>query len=415
MKRVILDTQSNRHFKGVALEQSYDQRGGVCQAGTGDIVVTTEQIDRCFLRYWKGLGFDLPEFLVAGPFDPTCTLSQLVLRNQSLQDQVRSRLNGEPARLEFFCIEESERLVARALGIAPYCNFEVSIPLSRKPNFKRFFDQNGLRTPSWFACRNGEELLRYGIPMLQAGKTLLLKAEDGTGGIACGGMKLVANEEQLRVLSARELSFGAEFVVEEVVPRSAEVSIHWEITETGTVRLVGIFEQLSRNFGYAGAVWPAQSITEKTRQCIMSEAEGKFWPALIALGAVGFFCCDIVVDKEGVPYWIDFNPRKGAILYVHDMVRRLSLVHARQEHGFFRHEHLRLPERAEAYSFSEIHTLLGDLLVPHFSGFAVVSNPGVIAHGYCDITGISWVSAESAEARFSKARRKVLREIEVFS
>ncbi len=413
MRRVILDTQSNRHFKGVALEQSYDQRGGICQAGTGDVVVTTDPINRDFLRYWEGLGFDLPEFLVAGPFDPTCTLSQLVLRNQFLQGQIRSRVNGEPSRLEFFCIEESERQVSEALGIAPYCNFDVSIPLSRKPNFKRFFDRNGLRTPSWFACRNGEELLRHGLPMLQVGKTLLLKAEDGTGGIACGGMKLIANEEQLRNLTGQGLAFGAEFMIEEVIPHSTEVSLHWQITEEGKACFTGIFEQLSRNFGYAGAVWPAQSLPKETRRCIMNEAESRFWPALIAEGAIGFFCCDIVVDDDGVPYWIDFNPRKGAILYVHDMVRRLSRAHANSDSGFFRHEHLRLPDRVEAYSFLEIQNLLGDLLVPHFSGFAVVSNPGVIAHGYCDITGISWVSPASAEARFEKAKRRVMREIEV--
>lgn len=415
MKRVILDTQSNRHFKGVELEQSYDQRGGICQAGAGDIVVTTDLIDQHFLRYWSGLGFELPEFLVAGPFDPACTLSQLVLRNPDLQRQITSRLNDGPARLEFFCIEESERQVTKALGIAPYCNFDVSIPLSRKPNFKRFFDEIGLRTPPWFACQSREDLVRYGTSLLGAGKTFLLKSEDGTGGIACGGMRHIEDAEQLCFATERELSLGTEFVVEEVVPRLTEVAIHWEMMTEGNVHPIGIFEQLSSNFGYAGAVWPTQSITEQTRQCIMSEAEGKFWPALLTLGAVGFFCCDIVVDKEGLPYWIDFNPRKGAILYVHDMVRRLSLKYAGGKQGFFKHEHLRLPERANPYSFSELRALLGDLLQPHYSGFAVVSNPGVIAHGYCDITGISWVSAESAEARFSKAKRRVLREIEVFA
>jgi len=410
MRRIIIDTQSNRHFRGVVLEQRYDQRGGVCQAGTGDLVVTTDPIDPDFLRYWKDLGFDLPEFLVAGPFDPECTLSQLVLRNPALQRQIRSHVDGEPARLEFFCIEESEQLVSQALGITPYCNFGISIPLSRKPNFKRFFNQIGLRTPAWFSCRSREDLIRHGASLLDAGVTFLLKAEDGTGGIACGGMRYIANAEQLHAVANKELCFGTEFVVEEIVPRSAEISLHWEITVDGTVRPIGIFGQLSKNFGYAGAVWPAEGITDKTRSYIMKEAESQFWPVLLAHGAVGFFCCDIIVDREGLPYWIDFNPRKGAILYVHDMVRRLSLAHAGGKDGYFRHEHLRLPRRNTPYQFSEMRALLGDLLKPHFSGFAVVSNPGVIAHGYCDITGVSWVSAESAEARFNKARRRVLRE-----
>lgn len=413
MRRIILDTQSNRHFKGVAMEQSYDQRGGICQVGAGDIVVTTEPIDRDFLRYWEGLGFDLPQFLVAGPFDSTCTLSQLVLRNRPLQEKILSLANGEPARLEFFCIEESERQVAETLGITPYCNFNVSIPLSRKPNFKRFFDEIGLRTPSWFSCRNHEDLLKYGNAFLEKRKSFLIKAEDGTGGIACGGMRRIGNLDQLRFAADSGLCFGAEFLVEEVVPRSAEVSFHWEITQSGEVLPVGIFEQLSHDFAYAGAVWPVQGVTDETSRCIIDEATGRFWPALLARGAVGYFCCDIIVGCDGLPYWIDFNPRKGAILYVHDMVRRLSKKYARQDRGFFKHEHLKLPERAEAYCFSEIRSLLGDLLEPHYSGFAVVSNPGVIKYGYCDITGVSWVSAESAEARFARAKQRVLRKVEV--
>jgi len=407
MKRVILDSQSNRHFRGVALEQAYDQRGGICQAGAGDIVVTTDPILPDFLAYWESLGFDLPEFFVAGPFDPECTLSHLVLRNGALQEQIKSRLNGEPARLEFFCIEESERQVARALGIAPYCNFDIAIPLSRKPRFKRLFQEIGLRTPAWFVCRSREDIVRQGALLLASGRGFLIKADDGTGGIACGGMQRIEESDQLLVLDSVDGRFGDEFFIEEIIPRSTEVSLHWEMQTSGETRLIGVFEQLSRDFGYFGVVWPPRNVQKDVICRIMDDAEQKFWPALRALGALGFFCCDIILDATGAHYWVDFNPRKGAILYVRDMVQRLACIHENGAQPFFLHEHLRLPEREEPYSFSGIRALLADLLNPRHSGFAVISNPGVIAHGYCDVTGISWESADGAESLFRAARRRL--------
>ena len=66
MKRIILDTQSNRHFRGVPLEQMYDQRGGPCQLDDTGIVITTEPIDPEWLEYWQGLGFTLPQFSLPG-------------------------------------------------------------------------------------------------------------------------------------------------------------------------------------------------------------------------------------------------------------------------------------------------------------------------------------------------------------
>ncbi len=407
MKRIILDTQSNRHFRGVPLEQMYDQRGGPCQLDDTGIVITTEPIDPEWLEYWQGLGFTLPQFFTAGPFDPDYTLSQLVLRNSALQEKIRASVNGEPSRLEFFCIEESERRVAEALGIPAYCNFDVAIPLSRKPAFKRFFNEIGLRTPWWLSCRNIKDLASCGETLVQSG-SFLVKAQDGTGGIACGGMVRIQNAAELAALVGQQPNFGDEFMVEEIVDCATEVSIHWEMLADGQIRLINIFEQLSRNFGYAGAVWPSQGISEITKQQICHEAKTILWPALRKLGAIGFFCCDILVDKIGMPWWVDFNPRKGAILYVHDLVRRLSEKHAGQSHGYFRHEHFHLPERTRPWSFMEIRQILADILTPGHPAFAVVSNPGVIPYGYCDVTGISWVSAEAAEARFQEAKRRLM-------
>jgi len=163
MKRVIIDSQSNSSFRGDPAEQAYDQRGGLCQVGREGIVVTTSQIDPAYLAYWEGIGFELPTLIEAGPFEPTLTLSELSARKPAVQKRIRDVLDGDSARLEFFCIEESERAVAAILnGIPPFCNFDFAIPFSRKPAFKRWFDEIGLMTPLWHEGRNVEDLERIG-------------------------------------------------------------------------------------------------------------------------------------------------------------------------------------------------------------------------------------------------------------
>ena len=74
MKRIIIDSQSSRLFVGVEVEQNYDQRGGLCEVGEGHLIITINPIDQSYLNYWSDtLGFTLPTFLVAGPFDPKYT------------------------------------------------------------------------------------------------------------------------------------------------------------------------------------------------------------------------------------------------------------------------------------------------------------------------------------------------------
>ena len=138
MMRVILDTQSNEFFQGNELEQRFDQRGGLCEVGEGHVVVTTDPIDPVHLAYWESIGFTIPHLVVAGPFEKGKTLSDLVISKPHVQQQIRALTEGKEARLEFFCIEESERVVADILGIDPYCNFDLSISFGKKTGFRSF-------------------------------------------------------------------------------------------------------------------------------------------------------------------------------------------------------------------------------------------------------------------------------------
>ncbi|MEY3784413.1 MAG: hypothetical protein RLZZ230_735 [Candidatus Parcubacteria bacterium] len=193
-------------------------------------------------------------------------------------------------------------------------------------------------------------------------------------------------------------------MAEKVIDLVAEVSIHWEISDDGEVVITDIFDQLAVDFSYAGTAHPsivASEIKDKISQDLME----KFVPYLLSLNAKGYFCCDILVDLNGVVYWTDFNPRKGAIIYINDMAKRLSEVHlSGLQRYFFWHEHFSAKKKL---SFKEVFDVLQEDLIPSCEkAFVVITNPGVIRHGGLDITGFSTTSLKEAKKIVQKSRGK---------
>jgi len=406
MKRVIIDTQSNRLFRGNEMEQDYDQRGGLCQAGENDVVITTNPINSHYLRYWECLGFGLPHLLTAGPFDSRFTLSELIINNSPLRQELEHIVGNSESRLEFFTIEESERQLAVELGITPYCNFDVSVPLSRKNNFKIMCQEIGLPTPIWEVCSYGTDFLNQGRVFLEKHSHFLLKVDDGTGGISCKGMAKIENEGDLLAVAKQIKNFGSNMVLEKIVQDKAfEVSIHWEVTADGELKIVDIFGQIADNFAYVGAFYPA--VDETIEAKIWKQFMDIFAPFLRSKGALGFYCCDILVSDKGEVYWIDFNPRKGAIIYVHSMTTRIAKYHGNGRRAHFFHKHNYVPGIGGKDAFLTIQERLGDLLVPSKQPFVVVTNPGVMEFGYVDITGISQVSIKEAKEVFNRALKRL--------
>ena len=401
--RVIADTQSNSLFRGSRLEQSYDQRGGLCQVGADDVVITTDPISPEYLDYWKGLGFELPHLIVAGPYHPDMTLSELIMSKFEVQQQIVEHVCGRPTRLEFFWISGAEQELAKTLDIQPYCNFSVVINLARKPVFKHLFDQLGLPTPPWSTCRSLDELYKIGFGLLRQGKSFFVKSEEGTGGIACKGMYLIRCMKDLDQITGDIVFLGDEFIVEELIDSPFTVSIHWEIDFDLQFNFLGLFDQHAQNYGYSGGAWPSDA-SGATEQVILHELYQVLCPWLIQNRVIGYGTCDILVDLDGKHYWTDLNPRKGALIYVRDMVQRLQqILDPFVSPWSFMHKHVQLPERELPYSFCDILVKLGSLVSTRQESFVVVTNPGVIPYGYTDITAISTASKQKASECLQQA------------
>lgn len=401
--RIFVDTQSNPLFRGSELEQAYGLRGGLCEGGEQDVVVVSNPFDKEYLSYWEGLGFNLPTIFVTENGQPNLTLSQLIMKDPVTSDALRTIASGnDAARLEFFCIEETERDLARHLNIPAYCNFNFSFKFAKKPNFRRFCLEHGIPVVEGRCCSRFFEAEQVIADLHSRGLGAIVKSESGTGGVACGGIIEIDPGEDIQS-KLREIKFlGDEFVVEKVIRGGdiKEISIHWEILVDRSARIIGIQDQLATNFGYSGVTIPVD-LPEKQVLYVRKTVLEIIIPAMIELGAVGFFSCDVILSPE--EHWMDFNPRKGAALYIRQMIGRLGDMHFSGQQLFVWHEHVNLKKGT---SFQRVRQVFGDLLVPlnDKQRLIVITNSGVLPFGFLDITAISTVSKEDARSHFQETR-----------
>ncbi len=404
IRRVLIETQSNLLFRGVEAEQDYDQRGGLCQVGAGHVIVVTNKIDQDYLTYWEDLGFTLPRIIYAGPFDESCTLSELILRNKEVQQEIKEAVGDNDARLEFFWIEDGERSLAEVLQIAPYCDFDVAINFACKYRFKEMCEELGLSTAPWVGARSVHELVEISRGFFSPGNNVLVKSSNSTGGISLGGIRRVQTHKDLVGDIPQIEKLVTPLVAEKMIDKIAEVSIHWEMHDDGEVTIIGIFDQLARSFSYIGTAYPTE-ISVEIKEKIENDLIEKFIPHLKQYKAKGFFCCDILIDHSGRIYWTDFNPRKGAIIYIHDFAKRIADLHFTGSSDMYLwHEHTSI---ADGVVFEDVRRELHDILVPSSEQpFVVVTNPGIICHGGLDITGFSLSSREDAKRIVQVAKGK---------
>lgn len=407
MKRIIIDAQSNRLFQGSDMEQSYDQRAGLCQVGKGNMVLTTMPVDSDYLKYWSDIGFSLPKMVVAGPFEADKSLSNHIINKPSIQKEIKDFVADEQARLEFFCIEDTERQVSEVLEIDAYCDFSSMKNWTKKSYFKKICEKIDLPTILWSNGDDNGKKISWIKSQLKLGYNVLLKADDGTGGIACGGMLKISNENDLSSQEMQKwLNSDVNFYGEILIPELAgEISIHWEINEEGKLVYVKFFTQMSQDFSYKGAysIESDNPLIEK----IEKEFREKLFPCLANEGGKGFYCCDILVDKSGNHYWTDLNARKGAILFVSSFVERMKHNVFNDQELYFWHYHVNTGKNGSR--FKDVADVLQGMLQPkEEEPFVVVTNPGLINHGYIDITGISTKSVAEAENAFYLAKNKLI-------
>lgn len=387
-QRILVDSQSLPSFIGKESEQDFDQRAGLCQGDKGDIVITTKPYEPAYLEYWQGLGYKIPHLVTAGPYDPHMALSDLIRTKEGVQSEIKSYLRENP-RLEFFHGSARESRLAETLGsqmgIPSYMNFAFAEEFQRKDRFKNLFQVAGieslpflecfeLKVPNWKSIENtlGKTSLGY-----------IAKNVYGSGGKSLGMIVPLRNKDDYI-----NLPLG-NYIIEPCIEVSHEIAVHWEITFEGTIKKIGYFGQIASDLSYIGTHFPItidQAIKRK-----LDRGFKKLTEEIRRRGGLGYMCCDVLVDKNSNIFWSDLNPRKGAIVFIHEAVARLKNIRS-MRNVHVAHQHI---SGTNLRSFKETSQVLGSFIEPS-RDFILITNPGAIRYGFLDITAISENSKECA-------------------
>ena len=396
--RIIIDSQSNPFFLGIESEQNYDQRAALSQGRKGDIVITTNPIDPNYIRYWKKLGFNIPILLTAGPFEKSKILSELILNKKKIQKEIKLHVNGQTSRLEFFTPSEKEEKLAKHLQLPAYVNFDFAKEMQKKSEFKKLCKELNISTLPYISLNKNVTWKEVVDTLGRSENGYFAKHIYGIGGIGLGTIVPLKTEKDLMSLKESD-----NYIIEKTISVALEISVHWEICFDNTVKFINFFEQISENSSYAGTIFPAR-FPKTLRKQIFNEYLA-LSRKIAELKGLGFMCCDILVDENGKFYWSDFNPRKGAILFVNDAVNGfLKNYKLSKKTSFIVHKQV----KSSVSCFSELENLLGQHLVPSLGYIVLITNPGVIQYGTIDVTVISFISHEHATVVFQEIESLII-------
>ncbi|HEY5588756.1 MAG TPA: ATP-grasp domain-containing protein [Candidatus Paceibacterota bacterium] len=395
-QRIIIDSQSNPHFLGEESEQNYDQRAALSQGGKGDIVITTNPIDPEYIEYWKGLNFEIPVLITAGPYKKEKVLSNLIFEKEDIQKEITANLNRKMPRLEFFTPSINEEILANHLNLPTYINFDFAKKMQKKSEFKKLCREINIHTLP-YVLLNQEIKWKDVIDILgENDKGYIAKHIYGTGGAGLGTIIQIKSENDFNSL------FGSEdYIIEKLVDISMEITLHWEIDFNGKVHFINFFEQLAENISFVGTIFPIK-ISKKLWHVIYHEYD-ILTKKILELKGLGFMCCDIIIDNNGDFYWSDLNPRKGAILYVYDTVNRFLESNNINNSYWVRHKQI----KSRVKSFSELKSILEERLSLKNDGIIISINPGLIQHGKCDLIALSFINHEHSLEMLSEAERLI--------
>lgn len=323
MAKLIIDSQNLPVQIGRALAQGLEQRGAFCYGHAGDLAIVTEPVPTEFLDYWSQLGFSTPDLLVLDDDINKGDLLQRLFANPSALKIVETWLDRQ-SQVEYCCYRPDfgEQDFCRHFGIQLDANIELTNKLLDKRYFKQLAEAHHLSVLPTLEVEN----LTQGWQQLQrlknAGERWLCKAAKGVGGEYWGSISCINEYASLDEFSKQLGFYRNEFFLEPHIDVKAELSVQWFHAHS-TTSVIGIFEQIAHRNSYTGAQTASFELEPIIAQ-VKNELQQKMIPMLEAHDYRGNACCDVLIDANNRFYWSDFNPRKGGITYVAELMRRIA-------------------------------------------------------------------------------------------
>jgi hypothetical protein len=343
-------------------------------AGAADVVLLKAEPDPDYLAWLAGLGLELPTVLVARHGAADQNVTQDVLRDPILVSTLAG-LAGRGAALLPHGVSQAEEHLAAACGLplaAP--GAEVCKAVNSKVYSRRLGDTLGLRQPPGHACDSAQswaQAVDWARRRLADGARIGVKDAFGVSG---KGIAMVADQGRLdkldRMMTARLNRAGAGplgLVVEEWVPKAADLNYQFTVGRDGLTRFDFVKEAVTEHGTHKGHRMPARLTERQYRE--LEVAAQRIGAALMADGYFGVVGVDAMVDPAGGLYpVIEINARNNMSTY---QLRLQEAVLGAGQSALARHYELRL---TEPLSFGRLRDVLGDLLMDAPGGAGLLVN-----------------------------------------
>ncbi|MGW1162870.1 preATP grasp domain-containing protein [Streptomyces sp. NPDC002513] len=344
-------------------------------AGPGDAVILKQRPDPDYVAYLESLGWRSPRPLVPAVSDPRQDVTADALADSVLLEELAG-LRDQGAVIIAHGVSDREERLAEQTGLplaAP--SAAVCKAVNSKIYSRKLADRLQLRQPAGRWCDSLErwqEAAEWARGVLRDGGKVAVKDAYGVSG---KGILQITEEARLDQLgrmfatrSERRSDDRLSVVVEEWVPKAADLNYQFTVGRDGSTRLDFVKEALTERGVHKGHLVPAR-ITETDHKEIDSVAR-RVGEALAADGYFGVVGIDAMVDPEGGLYPLtEINARNNMSTYQESLLEMLAPAGVT---ALARHYDVVL---RRPLPFAELRSVLGDLLLgPDSDGAGLIVN-----------------------------------------
>ncbi|MEN3307790.1 MAG: hypothetical protein V7603_3992 [Micromonosporaceae bacterium] len=331
-------------------------------AGPDDVAVVKGHPDPDHLAHLADLRFGLPRLIVADGA-PERTVTDDGLRDPAVVEAL-SRLAPSGAAILPHGVSDDEERLATTTGLplaAPTA--QICKAVNSKVYSRRLADRLGLRQPCGRACDDTASwvdavALAHGL--LAGGARLAVKDAYGVSGrgisVLDDGRRLDQLDRMVRGRLRRAGTDRIGLVVEEWVPKAADLNYQFTVSRDGQVRFDFVKEAVTDNGVHKGHRMPAR-LTGAQDAELIAVAE-KIGAALAEDGYFGVVGVDAMIDPSGGLYpVVEINARNNMSTY---QVRLWEEVVGVGQVALARHYPVRL---TRPLPFGRVRDLLAGLLL----------------------------------------------------
>jgi hypothetical protein len=289
-------------------------------AEASDVLILREKSDQGFLDYLSGLGYRLPQVIAVNPPDKQLSISQALLADEALCQQIRqSAAHSGGVFLPFGMTRLEEQLIetTRLRYIGP--TVAVCEKVNSKIYSRTISKELGLHTIKGWECNSLEAIERAftnAAGELAAGQKFVLKESMGVSGKGLFLADSEAKARQIVSLLGRKVKSGAAFafVLESWVNKLKDINYQIFISAAGDVQLLTIKEILTENGVHMGHRFPA-ALTDR-QLASYEEAAQVIGHRLWKDGYTGIAGIDSIIDDSGEVYpLLEINARFNMSTY----------------------------------------------------------------------------------------------------